>query len=91
MCDAFASELGGELTEIETGMIRQAAGLTLRGEQLQAAIVRGEAVANDEVIRIAGASRRILADIAESASKRKRPPPTLQDRLRQRAAERAGA
>jgi hypothetical protein len=42
----------GNVTEVERDLVRQAAGLTLRAEQLQAAIVRGEAVDNDELIRL---------------------------------------
>lgn len=88
---SFASEIGSDLGEVEMGLVRQAAGLALRAEQLQEAIVRAEPVDNDELIRISGTSRRILALLADKAAKRKQPPPTLRDRLQQRAAERAEA
>jgi hypothetical protein len=48
----YETEIGGNVTEVERDLVRQAAGLTLRAEQLQAAIVRGEAVDNDELIRL---------------------------------------
>jgi hypothetical protein len=50
LCDAFAAEFGGQLTEVDRGLIAQAAGLTLRAEQLQTAIVRGQDVSNDELV-----------------------------------------
>jgi hypothetical protein len=37
----YETEVGGVLTEVERGLIRQAAALTIRAEQLQAAIVEG--------------------------------------------------
>jgi hypothetical protein len=51
ICAAYEAEAGGNVTEVKRDLIRQAAGFTLRAEQLQAAIVRGEAVDNDELIR----------------------------------------
>jgi hypothetical protein len=59
----YESEVGGELTEIERGLIKQAAALSLRSEQLQGAVVRGEDVDNDTLIRLSGEARRILASL----------------------------
>lgn len=73
------------------GLVRQAAGLALRAEQLQEAIVRGEPVDNDQLIRISGTSRRILTLLSEKAAKRKARAPTLQDHIAKRAAARAEA
>ena len=42
ICRAYELELGGPVSEVERDLIRQAAGLTLRSEQMQAAIVRGD-------------------------------------------------
>jgi hypothetical protein len=70
-------------------MIRQAAGLTLRAEQLQAAVVRGEAVDDDQLIRLSSTARRLLTAISAKAAKRKPPAPTLQDHIATRAAARA--
>jgi hypothetical protein len=88
---SFATEIGTDLGEVEMGLVRQAAGLALRAEQLQEAIVRGEPVDNDDLIRISGTSRRILMVLQEKAAKRKQAPATLRDRLQQRAAERTEA
>jgi hypothetical protein len=60
LCDAFAAEFGGQLTEVDRSLIAQAAGLTLRAEQLQTAIVRGEDVSNDELVRISSTAKRLL-------------------------------
>jgi hypothetical protein len=83
---AYEAEAGGVLTEVERGLIKQAAGLTLRSEQMQSAIVRGEAIDNDALIRISGEARRILSSIVTRAAKRKPAPPTLADYLARRKA-----
>ena len=80
---------GGEgLAAAERSAIRQAAAMMLRAEQLQAEIVRGEAVDADTLIRLSSEARRILATVR----KRARPPatPTPTEYLTRRAAERAG-
>lgn len=81
---------GGEgLSAAECSSIRQAAAMMLRAEQLQAGIVRGEAVDADTLIRLSSEARRILA----SVRKRVRPaaaPPSPAEYLTRRAAERAG-
>jgi hypothetical protein len=81
---AFELEVGGVLTEADRGLIRQAASLQLKGELLQAALVRGEDVDADQIIRIAGTSRRILGAISSRASKNK---PTGPDLLQQYLAQ----
>jgi len=88
---AYEAEAGGPLTEVERGLIRQAAALTLRSEEMQAAIVRGDDIDNDALIRISGEARRILSSILANAAKNKPATPSLQDHLAKRAAERAGA
>ena len=63
---SFGAELGGleSLSEAERSLVRQAATITIRAEQLQSAIVRGELVDPDELIRLSNTARRILARIA---------------------------
>jgi hypothetical protein len=59
-------------------LIAQAAGLALRAEQIREAIVAGEAVNDDEVIRMAGEVRRIVETLQAKSGKRKAPAgPTL--------------
>lgn len=92
LCDAFAAEFAGQLTEVDRSLIAQAAGLTLRAEQLQAAIVRGQDVSNDELVRISSTGKRLLEAIRAKADKRKSTGPTaLQQYLAERAASAAGA
>ena len=85
---AYEAEIGGELTEVERGLVKQAAALTLRAEQMQAAIVRGEPIDNDQLIRISGTAKRILGAIGDKASKRRPAGPSLQDHIARRNAER---
>jgi|SRR5215203_5832247 len=85
LINSFSTDFGGmaALTEAEVGLVRQAASLTMRAEQLQAAIARGEHVDPDELIRLTNTVRRALAVI----SKRERgKPATLGDYLASRGA-----
>jgi hypothetical protein len=80
---------GGEgLSAAERGAIRQAAAILLRAEQVQAAIVKGEPVDNDEFIRLSGEARRVLAGLRKRAP----PPPgsLLKDYLRNRTQKPVG-
>jgi hypothetical protein len=86
----YEAEIGGVLTEVERGLVRQAAALTMRAEQLQADIVNGKPVDGDQLIRITGSARRILGAIAEKTDKRKPAVPSLHDHVARRAAERTG-
>jgi hypothetical protein len=82
LVESFSRDLGGvdRLSEAEQSLIRQAASLTMRGEQLQAAIVKGEPVDPDELIRLSNTARRCL----EGIQKREQPKPTLADHLAKR-------
>jgi hypothetical protein len=86
LCLAFEAELGGQLSEADAALVQQAAGLALRAEQLNAAIVRGESVASDELVRIASTSKRLLEAIRGKVDKRKATGPTpLQKYLAKKA------
>jgi hypothetical protein len=78
---AFEAEIGGELTEVERGLVRQAAALTMRAEQLQADIINNVPVDSDALIRISSTAKRILGAIGERAGKRKPPAPTIHDHI----------
>jgi hypothetical protein len=86
---AFEAEIGGNLTEVERGLVKQAAALTLRSEQMQADIVNGNPVDADALIRISSTAKRILGAIGEKATKRNPAAPSLHDHVARRAAERA--
>jgi len=77
---ANEAEIGKELSEAEKGLVKQAAALTLQAEQMQADIVNGKPVDSDVLIRISGTAKRLIAEIADRAGKRKLAPvETLQD------------
>ncbi len=69
LIESFARNLGGidGLSETEQSLIRQAASVTMRVEQLQSAIVRGEHVDPDDLVRLSNTARRCLASIPKRA------------------------
>jgi hypothetical protein len=88
---AYEGEVGGVLNELERGLVRQAAALALRAEQMQSAIVRGEPVDTDVMIRLSSTCKRIVEAINAKAAKRRPSAPTLAEHLAKRSAERARA
>jgi hypothetical protein len=83
---SYVDEIGGTLTESEMGLIRQAAALALRCEQLQAAIARGEQIDDDLLVRISGTAKRLLGAIGSKGADRKPGAPNLADWLAERNA-----
>jgi hypothetical protein len=77
ICRSYELEAGDNVTEVERDPIRQAAGLVVRGEQMQAALIRGEPVNNDELVRISSTAKRLLETIRAKADKRKPSGPDL--------------
>jgi hypothetical protein len=73
----FTREVSGgrELLTAESEMVRQAAAIMLRAEQLQAGIVRGEAIDPDELIRLSSEGRRVLRSIRAGVKPEAPPPP----------------
>jgi hypothetical protein len=64
LCEQFAAEVGDAgLTATGRMLVQQAASLSLRCEQMQAAIIRGKPVDVDTTIRLTSEVRRILAAI----------------------------
>jgi hypothetical protein len=61
--------VGRDLLAGEREMVRQAAAIMLRAEQLQAGLVKGEPVNPDELIRLSSEARRALRIIKASAMK----------------------
>jgi hypothetical protein len=61
LCNAFAGEIGEALTESEKAVVRQCAGMTLQAEAQQSALVRGEPVDGDLIVRMTSEVRRIIA------------------------------
>jgi len=79
LVDAYTSEIGGELTEVERGLVKQAAALTLTAEGMQADIVNGKPVDTDAMIRVTSTAKRILGAISAKAAKNKPAGPSLED------------
>jgi hypothetical protein len=89
---AFEAEVGvGSLTESEKSLIRQAAALTLRAEELQSALVLGEDIDTDLLVRLSGTAKRILLSIGAKGDKRKPVDGPSLDDLFAVEAEEAGA
>lgn len=65
LADLGRDYLGGtnQLSTAEQGLLRNAALLTLRCEQLQAQVVLGQTVSADELIRLSSEARRALASL----------------------------
>jgi hypothetical protein len=62
LVEAYTSEFE-VTTKADADLIRLAAGLVMKSEELTAATVRGERVDADAVIKMAGQLRRVLADL----------------------------
>jgi hypothetical protein len=80
---AFSSDLG-DLSEADLALVRTAAALTLKSEQMQAQLAAGEIVDSDALIRLAGTTRRSLASIQARAKPKANE--TLQEYLSRKAA-----
>ena len=74
LCEAFALDLGGDdsLTAAERALIRQAAAMTMKAEDAQTALLCGETVDTDDLVRLSNASARLLT--ALGVQRRKRQP-----------------
>jgi hypothetical protein len=71
---SYADELGGELSEAERSLVRQAVTLQMQAERMQEAVVRGEAIDSDVLIRLSSTSKRLLGVIAGKTGKRAEAP-----------------
>jgi hypothetical protein len=78
----YTAEIGGNPTELERGLIKQAAALTLKSEGLQAAIVAGQDDADpDAIIRLSSEIRRILTALTGKAAQSKPDPQRALDAI----------
>jgi hypothetical protein len=75
---AFSEGLG-ELTEADRALVKIAATLALKMELLQADLVAGLPVDADQLIRLAGTSKRALAAVTAKAIDKKPAVPTMAD------------
>jgi hypothetical protein len=92
LVQSYAAELGGELTEPERALVRQAVALQMQAEAMQEAIVAGEKVDPDLLIRVSSTSKRLLSIIAGNTGKREPSAgPTLAEYLAEHYGEPADA
>jgi hypothetical protein len=87
---AYSADLGDNLSEADLAMVRTAAALTLKSEQMQAQLAAGEEVDSDALIRLAGTTKRSLHAIGAKAADRKPGALSLAEYLARRTAEAAG-
>lgn len=89
LADAFAADLdtGTGLTEAEMTVVRQAAGVALRAEQVQAAIVNGADVDLNELTRLSNVVSRLMG--ALKAKRQKPTGPSLAEYLASKGAAEA--
>lgn len=87
LCISFANDLGGadHLNEPQRALIRQAASVTIESEKLQAAIVRGESVDHENLVRVNNLHARLIKQLGIKP-KAERPRQSLADLLGQGAA-----
>jgi hypothetical protein len=92
LCEAFTAELGGQLSEVDQNLVKQASSLVLAAERFQVDVVNGADVDPDALVRVSSEARRILSTLRVKAAARKpAPAASLADHLARRAAERDGA
>src|ERR1700681_163704 len=81
LCEAFTAELGGQLTEVDQNLIKQAANLVLAAERFQVDVVNGAVVNPDAMVRVSSEARRILGMLGTKAAKNKPTASSLKDYL----------
>ena len=59
----IAGERGAPLNPAELALVKQAAAITVRAEALQADIVRGKPVSDEDVVRLSNSAIRILTAV----------------------------
>jgi hypothetical protein len=79
LVEEFERELGGELSEADRSLIKQAANLVQVSERLQADVIAGVPVDADALVRISSEARRILGMLKAKAAKSQPPAPTIHD------------
>lgn len=91
LVNAFAAELGNQLTEADKGLIGQIAAMQIKIEGQQAAIVEGRDVDADQVIRLSSEHRRLLSALRTKSARNKPAGPTIADYIARKVAEKAAS
>ena len=88
LVEEFEKELGGDLSEIEKNLVRQAANLTQVAERIQHDVIAGAQIDADELVRVSSEQRRVLGLLRARAAKTKPSGATaLQEYLASRSAQ----
>jgi hypothetical protein len=63
LCQSLADDLGGaaSLTTAQTALVRQAAAMLVQSEAFQSAILNGEIVDSEQLVRLSNSAVRILS------------------------------
>jgi hypothetical protein len=79
----FSVPLGGagNLSPLDLALVRQAASLRLRFEQMEAAVAREEPIDDDQMIRLSSEVRRVISAIRKQDAGTATPGPSLSDYL----------
>jgi hypothetical protein len=86
----FQAELGGDLSGAEETLIEQAALLTMKSEALRDAILQGDDVPEESLVRIANAVGRVVRDLRAAKGKRQQTKePTLMRLMREKREQEA--
>jgi hypothetical protein len=92
LCEAFAAELGGgQLTEVDQNLIKQAANLVLAAERFQVDVINGGEVDPDALVRVSSEARRILGMLRSKGAKNKPAGPTLAEYVAGKVAAKAAS
>jgi hypothetical protein len=86
---SLADDLGGAaaLTEAQRALVKQAASLVVQSESLQGAMIRGEAISDEQMTRVANALGRTLNRLGRKRASKK--PLSVPEFLAARDARRA--
>ena len=76
LVNAYSAELGDGITELERATVRQAATVRIEIERLQAALLKGDSIDSDMVIRLSSEHRRLLNSLRRKAEANRPSGPT---------------
>jgi hypothetical protein len=76
---SFADDLGGAavLTEAQRALVFQAAALSVQSEKLQAAMIRGEDVSDEQMTRVANSLSRLVGKLEKVGLRRRSKAPAF--------------
>jgi hypothetical protein len=83
---SLSADLGDDLTEAEMALVGIASATIVRAEQLQASIVNGDTIDDQELVRLVNSTTRVIKELHALKSKRgKSGPSALETYLAERA------